>query len=329
MKTKFLFAAAFTLLLFSCNNDNSPEPIQNLTLENLSFLPSNIPQDFYDDLTFTNETTAYAVSRLGKIVKTIDGGTSWDELNSLVAFPLVKVQFVDENIGFVIGGDATGSYLLKTTNAGQTWSVQNLNSELNGAPSSMFFKNQNEGFITGNKLFIKTTNGGQTWTKAITTTDENYKDINFNHNYSLGYVTLNTGDYYKSTNGGNSWQTIDNISDNNYSTIYFVCDKVLFKNNNFVTNLEDNRSISIPSPVSKLLYLNTNKCVGIGQHYEIGFFPYGDILLTNDNWTNFLQKTYQPSSEVMDFTAIAKMSNHKIMILGTGQLGTKIVVLNY
>jgi hypothetical protein len=333
MKTKILSSILLLLILCSCSTDNNysnGEPISNLLLNNLIELDSNIPQDYYNDLTFTNETTGYAVSRLGKIVKTIDGGENWTTNEIAGNIYLKKIQFVSQNVGYVIGGDDTGSYIFKTTDAGATWISINLNSEINGFPNSLYFKNENEGYVTGNHLFKKTIDGGLNWTNVFTTTDENYQDIKFDHSNTIGYVTLNNGNYYKTSNGGHSWQSVDfDVSVNNFKDIYFVCDKVYFKSNFNLVEINSNQSISLPNPVNKLLYVDSNKCIGIGQHFENGFFPYGDILLTNDNWTTFQQKSYQPFSEAMNFTAIAKMSNHKTMILGTGQVETKIVTLAY
>lgn len=329
---KNTFLTMLLLSLFcSCSTDSNnlnSEPISELTLNNLMDINSNIPQDFYDDLTFTNENTGYAISRLGKIIKTTDGGINWTILNSNVTFPLKKIQFLNDNIGFVIGGDNTGSYLLKTTNAGLSWSSIILNTIENGSPTGMFFKNENEGYITGNKIFIKTINGGLNWTNVLTNTDENFNDVKF-RDVNFGIVTANTGDYYRTTNGGNSWQVIELNNQNNLTTIYFICGKTFIKSGNKLVDIENSTSITLPSSSNKLQYLNANKCIGIGQHYEIGFFPYGDILLTNNNWSTFVQKSYQPSTEVMDFTAIAKMNNHKTMMLGTGQLNTKIITITY
>ena len=331
MKTKTLYVMIFLFIIYSCSNDNNVpyvEPITDLTLNNLAELNSNIPPDFYNDLTFTNDNTGYAVSRLGKIVKTTDGGSTWTSLNSTVNFYLNKIQFVNANIGYIIGGDDTGSYLLKTTNAGQSWRVINLNSIEKGFPTGMYFKNENEGYITGNKLFIKTSNGGLSWTNILTNTTENFSDVKFRDN-NYGIATVNSSNYYKSTNGGATWQSIDLTNQNNLSQIYFVSSKTLIKSGNQLVDTDGARSITLPNPVSKVQFLNAAKCIGIGQHYEIGFFPYGDIILTNDNWATFSQKSYQFSSEAGDFTAIAKMNNHKTMMLGTGQLYTKVITLTY
>ena len=331
MKTKTLYVMIFLFIIYSCSNDNNVpnvEPITDLTLNNLAELNSNIPPDFYNDLTFTNDNTGYAVSRLGKIVKTTDGGSTWTSLNSTVNFYLKKIQFVNPNIGYVIGGDNTGSYLLKTTDAGQSWSVINLNSIEKGFPTGMYFKNENEGYITGNKLFIKTSNGGLNWTNILTNTSENFSDVKFRDN-NFGIATANSSNYYKSTNGGATWQSIDLINQNNLSQIYFNSNKTFIKSGNQLVDIDGGRSITLPNPVNKLQFLNATKSIGIGQHYETGFFPYGDIFLTNNSWTTFLQKSYQFSSEAGDFTAIAKVNNHKTMLLGTGQLYTKVITLTY
>ncbi|WP_310377952.1 YCF48-related protein [Flavobacterium sp.] len=333
MKTKTFYAILILFIIYSCNNDNNAldvEPIPDLILNNLIELNSNIPQDFYNDLTFTNENTGYAISRLGKIVKTTDGGSTWTSLNSTVNFYLKKIQFVNTDIGYVIGGDNTGSYLLKTINSGQSWSVINLNSIEKGFPTGLYFKNVNEGYITGNNLFIKTIDGGENWSNVLQRqSNDNFIDVKFKDN-NYGIATTNTNNnYYKTTNGGASWQSIELINQNNLTQIYFSSGKTFIKSGNQLVDIDGGRSITLPNPVSKVQFLNATKCIGIGQHYETGFFPYGDILLTNNNWTTFIQKSYQFSSEAGDFTAIAKMNNHKTMILGTGQLYSKVITLTY
>lgn len=62
----------------------------------------------------------------------------------MLVFYLNKIQFINEKIGYVIGGDPEGSYLLKTINAGQTRSATNLNSIENGYQNKRLAKNQNK-----------------------------------------------------------------------------------------------------------------------------------------------------------------------------------------
>ena len=333
MKTKIAIFIMTLFFIYSCDNDTEDrrppaDEIGKLKIENLNFLDSYIPVDFYNDLTFTNENTGYAISRSGKIVKTTDAGNTWTLLNPLGGFYLNKIQFINENVGYVIGGDTKGSYLLKTIDAGQSWTVFDVNSAEKGYPSGLFFKNENEGYITGSKLFIKTVDGGQNWTDVLANTTENFSDVKFKDN-NFGIATTNTSDYYQTTNGGISWQIINSTNQNNSGKIYFVGNKTFIKSGNKLVDIQSNLTVDLPNPADKLLFLNENKCVGIGQHYATGFFPYGDILLTNDNWTSFLQKTYAPYTEILDVNAIAKVNNHKIMAIGRGTKTAKILLLTY
>ncbi|NHM07601.1 hypothetical protein G4D82_10240 [Flavobacterium sp. CYK-4] len=319
------------IAMASCSSDKNKDKasIGALKLENLIHLETNIPQDFYDDLTFTDAQTGYAISRLGKIVKTTDAGITWTTLNSGATQPLKRIHFVNHNLGFAIGSDPSGNFVLRTNNAGQTWTSINLTSTSNSSLNSIYFINETVGFIVGNQVFKKTSNGGLSWSDVFTTpTDKNFQDIKFKKQSNIGYATANTNEYYKTTDGGISWTAIQtNFREENFSQIQLIDEQVYLKSNSKVINVSSGRTAVLPNPVNKILLLDHLKSIGIGQHYEGGFFPFGDILLTNDNWTNFLQKTYQPSSEAMDFTALAKLTNHKVMILGTGQLHTEVIML--
>jgi hypothetical protein len=75
--------------------------------------------------------------------------------------------------------------------------------------------------------------------------------------------------------------------------------------------------------------LNDIKCIGIGQHYETGYLPYGDVFLTNDAWATFSQKKYSPQSEAMNVTAIANVEDGRVIIIGCGAINTSVIELRY
>lgn len=321
-----LIMIALLVVFCRCSDDNTDnDAISDLLSDNLTVLNSDIPEGYYDDLTFIDENTGYAVSRSGSIIKTINGGSKWTTLDSKVTFPLKKIQFVSPEIGFVIGNDETQGYFLKTMDAGQTWTSVQLGSIVN----SLFFKNANEGFIAGDHLFIKTADGGQTWANVLEIANYNFQDVAFSNNLSIAYLTTYTNAYYKSTDKGLTWQLIHSSIDNKFRQIYLINNNVYFLGNGQLTDINSNMSVTLPNAAHKFLYLDANKCIGIGQHYETGFFPYGDILLSNENWKSSQQKTYQPSSEAADFTALSPMRKHKTMILGTGQVETLIITIEY
>ena len=274
---KKIITIILALTIVSCSNDTNDgsNTIGDLKLENLNKLESNIPQDFYDDLTFTDAVTGYAISRAGKIVKTTDGGLTWTSLNTGISVSLKKVYFVNSNTGFALGSNQSGNYVLKTNNAGQTWINTNLSNSIDKSVNSICFKNELVGFIVGDKLFKKTQDGGQTWSDVSSISiDANFQDIKFQKQSNVGYLTLNTNEYYKTTDGGTTWSSIKTIfSQENFSQIQIIEGMIYLKSNSKIINITSNTTTILPNPVNKVLSLNNSKAIGIGQHYEGGFFP--------------------------------------------------------
>jgi hypothetical protein len=324
----FSMSLIFVLVLFSCSKTEIPEidTVPNLSLDNLKTISTNIPDDDYSDLTFIDENTGFAVSKSGHIIKTSDAGYNWTQLLVPTSFRLEKIQFTDNQNGFVIGGNENSGYLLKTTDAGHTWNAINLNTM--ECPRGMFFLNNSVGFITGKGLFKKTIDGGQTWTSLKDDSSFMYHDVNFK-NKNEGIATSLNGKYYKTINGGASWTKIQTAEALSLYEIYYVNSKILIKNSSSnLIDINNNSSVEIPFNANKLLFLNSNKCIAIGQYYNNqGFYPYGAISITNDFWNNSLQKTYSPTTEAYVFRAISKINDKKVMILGHNAIGTSIVVI--
>ena len=333
MKTQKIIIAffSFSFLLASCEKDNEkPSDFSILSIDSLKILQTNIPGCLYTDLTFINENTGYAISNFGDIVKTTNGGYNWEQSLSPVNFFLSKIQFTDNQTGYIIGGDDTGGYLLKTINAGQTWQAINLQTPDNEKPTGLFFLDNNIGFISGIKLFRKTTDGGQTWSEVMGPVSKNINDVGFK-NANEGYAASDNGEYLKTVDGGRTWQSIQSSTSEHLKKIYFAESKSFAKcrTNVFIDLSTGNEAFTVPDSAFNFLFLNENSCIGIGQHYEAGFLPYGDIFLTNDTWVTFSQKKYSPQSEAMNVTAIAKVKNGKVLMTGFGVIMSNMIELRY
>lgn len=327
-----LFLYSFILFAtFSCkkerNIDNGlsePKPGTNISLDGLSNISSDIPGDRYNDLTFINDSTGYAVSIQGRIVKTTNAGKNWVQFNSPTTLPLKAVQFLDEKTGFIIGGDNQCGIFLKTIDGGQTWVTQTLNTP--ESPVSFCFLNKSIGYIAGHNLLIKTEDGGQSWRSIKNNSPRTYAGIKFK-NLNEGIAT-SANDYFKTNDGGNTWDSIKSLTSSYLHDIQYTTYKTFIKSDYEIVALNsNNQEYIIKSPYSiKIIFLSEYQAIGIGQHYnQEGYFPYGDIFITNDTWAHFENKTYSPS-EAYVFTAIAKMSAQKIMILGSGFNATKVLI---
>jgi len=334
--TILIFSLLF--LLASCEENGEmpekdsgiPVDFQGLSIDSLEILQTNIPEGLYTDLTFVSETTGFAISNSGDIVKTNDGGLSWEKLSSPADFFLNRIQFVDSETGYIVGGDDTGGYLLKTMDAGQNWELFNLETPDNVMPTGLFFLNDTTGYISGERLFRKTIDGGRTWSEVIDHVSGNIRDVAFK-SANEGYAATDDGKYWKSVDGGTNWQSMQVNTTDHLKRIYFAEEKVLAKclTNAFVDLEIGERVCAVPEGAFNFLFLDDTRCIGIGQHYEGEYLPYGDVFLTNDAWRTFVWKKYSPQSEALNITAIAAVKKGKVLMIGSGTVNMSVIELRY
>ncbi|PKP23280.1 MAG: hypothetical protein CVU05_00075 [Bacteroidetes bacterium HGW-Bacteroidetes-21] len=120
----------------------------------------------FQDIQFINTNTGYAVANIidgkGYLIKTLNGGTTWD--TAWFPYKINSVYFINENVGYICGWH---SYVYKTINGGDSWSLCDTthfdNEFLNF--DVLWFRDENYGVVAKlNSVYI-TTNGGSTFYK--------------------------------------------------------------------------------------------------------------------------------------------------------------------
>ncbi|MFA6233936.1 MAG: YCF48-related protein, partial [Bacteroidota bacterium] len=105
---------------------------------------------------FTHPDTGWIVGDMGRILRTTDGGTTWDPVPSPTLENLRRVMFTSVSTGTAVGDNGV---ILRTTDGGNTWDQQN--SGLGSDLTSVFFVDNDNGMVTGERgLVIATMNGG-------------------------------------------------------------------------------------------------------------------------------------------------------------------------
>lgn len=205
-----------------------------------------ITQNSLRGVTINKHNVGFAVGTGGKVIKTIDGGTSWQDMNLNINTNFDGVCYatdpvVSETDNYVVGEQGT---VLRTINDGATWTTETLGtvSNLHGVS----FSDNTNGFVVGDNgtifhyngtnwtdvslsgisvnltsvhtisttlAYAVGTNGvivkwnGTTWTPLTTGLSIPLKGVNF-YDANVGYAVGANGTVIKTIDGGLSWNTV-------------------------------------------------------------------------------------------------------------------------
>ncbi len=171
---------------------------------------------------FANQDTGY-VAGVNVLLKTEDGGLTWETAYS-GDFLLEGIYFSDLNNGFAVGYDfnESKSLIVKTTDAGATWSEQLL--ETSSFLSDVFFVNASTGFIVGSEgEAFRTTNGGASWDSLNINKVDYFQSVYFTDDQNgiiVGGGPL-TSLILKTDDGGTSWSEVSSPSTEFLQSVFF------------------------------------------------------------------------------------------------------------
>lgn len=159
---------------------------------------------------FVSATQGWAVGGEGTILRTTNGGQSWQAQSSGAGFAdLVSVHFINANTGWATGFDGFFSpgVILRTDNGGQTWVAQPQDNSDGVEWTRVFFVDETNGWIlgsTGSAGLLRTTNGGASWTRITIPASNTLTSLHF-ADAQNGWVVGYDGTILRSTDGGVSW----------------------------------------------------------------------------------------------------------------------------
>lgn len=163
---------------------------------NRKFLPSLFCVRFND------ARNGYAVGHPGIILRTTDGGLTWQQQSSGTDVVLYKVAVLANNTAWIAGG---AGVILHTTNGGATWVMQK--SGVNFMLNSIAFAGEVKGFAAGHKCILHTEDGGGTWSKYEIPLSRWLCGISFMDALN-GWAVGDSGTIYHTVDGGKDWKLI-------------------------------------------------------------------------------------------------------------------------
>lgn len=175
-------------------------------------ISSAIINDYIDEIKFINFDTGYAVggnvsaTYSGYIIKTVDAGETWSQLNTgMNTYWLTDIDILLNGTIYVI---AEYGQILKSIDEGLTWTQQNSNTTK--SLYSLNFLNNDTGYIVGeNGTILRTNNGGTTWIKKESPTDKNLNTLYFK-DANTGFIpfydwNIDSTVLLSTKDGGSNW----------------------------------------------------------------------------------------------------------------------------
>jgi photosystem II stability/assembly factor-like uncharacterized protein len=178
-------------------------------------------------LYFADQMNGWTIGNSGIILRTSDGGNSWEVQESETTVSLRCIYFVNAQKGWIGGGNNS---IGLTINGGSTWSWQHPAGESRRTFMSMSFVDEHTGWIVDNYGgILHTEDGGTTWTPQISGTTWAITSVQF-MDAQEGWATATNRIVLHTTDGGNNW--IVNILD----TLNYGIDNTVIYNEIFFIN---------------------------------------------------------------------------------------------
>lgn len=181
-------------VLHNSNSAHSFNKMENDTLKTIYFFPQ--PNNFICNKIEAVNYVYYLMGidyNLGSdlVLKSIDGGYSWDTSYYNPVQNLLDIKFFSDSIGFMVGYNGK---IYKTENAGTTWELKE--TPTNNNLLSIDYMNEFTWIAAGGSgTILVTFDGGNTWHQKTSSIGFNISEIRFPE--KDGTIVILAGDLYK------------------------------------------------------------------------------------------------------------------------------------
>ncbi len=175
-----------------------------------------------------SSSIGFAVGQSGTVLKTTDGGASWNQINISIAELSTTDLYTARAISstkIIIAGE--GGAIYSSSDTGTTWTTST--SGTTQLLNAMSFVDSSNGWIGGeNRTLLKTTNGGSTWSVSSVSgleTNEMINDVSF-RDKSNGILAGLNGALLQTSDGGTTWTSISSSQSTTLFDLSYVSSDV-------------------------------------------------------------------------------------------------------
>jgi photosystem II stability/assembly factor-like uncharacterized protein len=187
--------------------------------------PNPSPHKLYG-IHFCDSLTGWTVGELSTVLKTTDGGESWFLQSVPLKSTLRRVEFVNKNTGWIIGGEEYSPDLgsvLCTTDGGKNWTDHNPIDNYSNGWNDISVLSKDLIYIGGFNGVYKSTDGGYNWVKKG---GSNWTTTVFFLDSLIGWYGNTVGGLFKTIDGGETWSQVADMRYTFQKKIKFVDKKI-------------------------------------------------------------------------------------------------------
>jgi hypothetical protein len=249
--------------------------------------------------------TGTAVGSGGTILRTTNGGTTWNLQLSGTYFDLAGVSNIDTNNGFVVGYYSEWPHyysgeILSTSNGGNDWSILVVFDNY-FVLNNVFFTESSNGTVVGKDLLqvqgliLRTTDVGENWITQASGTQNALNRVYFTDNLT-GWIVGDGGTILHTTNGG--------VPVELSAFTASVNGKVVILNWSTATEL-NNQGFEIERSEDNINFTKIGFVPGFGTTTEPKSYSYSDQSVNSGtNYYRLKQVDYDGSYEYSDVVEI-------------------------
>ncbi|MEB2774737.1 YCF48-related protein [Algoriphagus sp. D3-2-R+10] len=168
-----------------------------------------------ESITWVDDSVGFSVGE-NLIIRTSDGGSSWEELSASFEGKLLDVAFWDQNTGVAVGENGL---ILKTQDSGATWTQMPSGSTQSLKSLEISSENRILATSAGGEILLSI-NQGDTWSQLSSGSNQSLNDLSF-INSDTAYIAGHQGVILRTYDGGNQWIALNSGQSSNLYGIAF------------------------------------------------------------------------------------------------------------
>ncbi|WP_026955878.1 YCF48-related protein [Algoriphagus vanfongensis] len=155
------------------------------------------------------------------LIRTADGGQTWEELAYRFEGRVLDLYFLDEKNGIAVGQNGLA---IRTATSGQNWSTMNIPSTSNF--TSLSTNKKGVWLIAGQAgELYRSANNGETWARVATDISADIFSVFF-YGENLVFLTTDQGGIYRSNDQGQSWEKLNSGVSDTIWDVKFITDQL-------------------------------------------------------------------------------------------------------